>query len=277
VDKDEKLKMQPPQGWRRALYNTVFESDTKLGKVFDIVLIGAILLSILVIMLESVAGFRRTYGQILQYLEWFFTILFTIEYILRMIAVSRPISYVTSFYGIIDLISIIPTYLSLIFNGSQALLVIRSLRLLRIFRILKLSHYMGAANVLTAALKASRIKISVFLFSVVIMVTIIGSVMYLVEGEKNGFTSIPISIYWAIVTLTTVGYDDISPKTPLGQALSSLVMILGFGIIAIPTGIVSVELATASISKTPTNTCPHCLTEGHDQDALYCKYCGQPM
>jgi voltage-gated potassium channel len=262
------------ENWRRTLYNIIFEADTPGGKMFDIALLWAILLSVFIVIIDSVASIKADYGTILHYAEWFFTILFTVEYLLRLFTVPRPLSYVLSMYGIVDLTAFFPTYLSLFFSGGHALLVIRSLRLLRVFRILKLSRYMGEADILRDALRASRIKITVFLYSVVIMVIIIGSVMYLVEGPENGFSSIPVSIYWAVVTLTTVGYGDIYPATVLGQVLASLVMILGFGIIAIPTGIVSVELATASKSKSPTNTCPHCLTEGHDHDAVYCKYCG---
>ena len=228
-------------------------------------------------MLESVAWVRAEYGFILSALEWVFTILFTIEYILRLISVKRPLGYATSFFGLVDLLAIIPTYLSLFIPGSQYLLTIRILRLLRIFRVFKLAEYVREAQVITTALRASRRKISVFLFSVLTIVVIIGSLMYVVEGEANGFTDIPTSIYWAIVTLTTVGYGDISPQTALGKALASAVMITGYAIIAVPTGIVTAELSQATRKQVSTRSCSACSIEGHDLDALYCKHCGAQL
>ncbi|HQV34612.1 MAG TPA: ion transporter, partial [Calditrichia bacterium] len=232
-------------------------------------------LSVLVIMLESIASIRVNHLKALRYAEWFFTILFTIEYLFRLISVQSPIYYARSFFGLVDLFSIIPTYLSLFFPGTHYLLVIRTLRILRVFRVLKLVKYLSEAQTLGRAIRASTHKIFVFLYTVVIMVIIVGSLMYLVEGEKSGFTSIPRSIYWAIVTLTTVGYGDIAPATVLGQALASVVMILGYGIIAVPTGIVTTELVRDERNKQiTTQSCPNCSAEGHDYDALFCKYCG---
>jgi voltage-gated potassium channel len=209
--------------------------------------------------------------------EWFFTLLFTVEYLLRLICVGKPWRYARSFFGIVDLMAIIPTYLSLFLPGTHYLLVIRILRLLRIFRIFKLTGYLSEAQVIKSALWASQKKISVFLLTVVALVVIIGSLIYVIEGEKNGFTNIPVSIYWAIVTLTTVGYGDLSPQTPLGKMLASIVMIAGYGIIAVPTGIVTVEFTHAIKKKISTEACPACGTEGHDPDALYCKYCGAKL
>lgn len=260
---------------RRTFYKIIFEADTPGGKLFDVILIWSIVLSIIAVMLDSVSAIRKDYGQFLYAVEWFFTIIFTIEYILRLVSIGRPLRYAASFFGLVDLLSIIPTYLSLFVPGSQYLLVIRVLRVLRVFRVLKLAHYLGEANVLMQALHASRRKITVFLFTVLTLVIIVGSLMYIVEGAENGFTSIPRSIYWAIVTLTTVGYGDISPQTALGQALASIIMIMGYGIIAVPTGIVTVEISRAEQKRViTTRTCPECLAEGHDRDAAYCKYCG---
>jgi voltage-gated potassium channel len=228
----------------------------------------------IVVFLGSIAVFQRQYGPTFFALEWFFTILFTIEYILRLISVRRPFAYAVSFFGMVDLLSILPTYLSVLIPGGQYLIVIRLLRLLRIFRILKLGEYLTEADQLWLALKASRRKISVFLLTVVILVVIIGSLMYVVEGESHGFTSIPTSIYWAIVTLTTVGYGDLAPQTALGKLLASLVMLLGYGILAVPTGIVTAELARGTGLRISTQSCPSCGRSGHDYDARHCKYCG---
>jgi voltage-gated potassium channel len=265
-----------PSGWRVSLYRVIFEADTPAGKFFDVALIAVILLSVIAVMLDSVASVREPYGNFLYGLEWFFTILFTVEYILRLLCVGNPLRYATSFFGVVDLLAVLPTYLSILLPGSQYLLVIRILRILRIFRVLKLVRYIQEARVLGEALLASRRKISVFLFTVLTLVVIFGSVIYLIEGEENGFTSIPQSIYWAIVTLTTVGYGDISPKTAPGQLLASLIMILGYSIIAVPTGIVTVELSSAATRerRKVARVCPQCLAEGHDDDALHCKYCG---
>jgi voltage-gated potassium channel len=259
--------------FRNKLYEIIFEADTLAGKWFDIVLLWAILLSVLVVFLESISELRVSYGVIFYYLEWFFTILFSIEYALRIISAKKPFGYIFSFYGVIDVLAILPTYLSLVIAGSQYFLVIRILRLLRVFRILKLTHLIRQAAILRKALIASRGKIAVFLFAVLTLIVIIGAVMYVIEGPENGFTSIPFSMYWAIVTMTTVGYGDISPQTAIGQIFASLVMIMGYAIIAVPTGIVSVEIADVT-KKSSAQVCQNCFKEGHDSDAKYCKYCG---
>lgn len=259
--------------WREKIREIIFEAETPAGKIFDIGLIICILLSILLVMLESVKSVRNEYGSAIIYAEWTFTIIFSIEYIFRIITVGRPFKYATSFFGVIDLISIMPTYLNYFFPGTHYLIVFRFLRVLRIFRVLKLVQFVGEAEILKRALVSSRRKITVFFAAVLVLVTILGSIMYLIEGEENGFTSIPRGIYWAIVTLTTVGYGDIAPKTSLGQGLASFVMILGYAIIAVPTGIVSAEL-THNYRTVSTRACPECSEEGHDSDATHCKYCG---
>jgi len=264
--------------WRSVLHEVIFEADTPAGKAFDIFLLCCIVLSVLAVMLDSVNAVKIQYGGLLYTIEWIFTILFTVEYILRLICVARPFMYAKSFFGIVDLLAIVPTYLSMLLPGSQYLLVIRLLRVLRIFRVLKLVYYLGEASVLIEALRARRRKSAVFLFVVFTIVIIVGSLMYLIESEESGFTSIPRSVYWAIVTLTTVGYGDISPKTSLGQALAALVMILGFSIIAVPTGIVTAEITQAMGQKrVSTQACPECSSEGHEIDAVYCKFCGAKM
>lgn len=262
------------QSLRKRTYEIIFEADTPEGKLFDIVLIAAILLSVIVVMLDSVASVRQRVGASLYAIEWIFTLLFTIEYIVRIYCSPRPERYATSFFGVIDLLAVLPTYLNLVFPGSQYLLVIRVLRVLRIFRVLKLVRFVGEAQYLMEALNASRRKITVFMFFVLTIVTVLGSMMYLVEGEENGFTSIPVSIYWAIVTLTTVGYGDVSPQTPLGQALATIIMLTGYSIIAVPTGIVTVELAEAFKSRSKLFVCNNCGKGNHDSDAVFCKYCG---
>ena len=262
---------QPPL--KSKLYDIIFESDTPAGKGFDLLLIVSILLSVIVVSLDSVAYYHERYGELLYTMEWLFTILFTMEYFLRIYCIGRPVLYMRSFFGIIDLLAIVPTYISLFIPVSRYLTVIRILRVLRIFRILKLILYIGEANLLLKAMLASRRKIIVFLFSLLVMVTIFGSVMYLVEGEAHGFTSIPRSIYWAIVTITTVGYGDISPQTELGQALASIAMILGYATIAVPTGIISAEY-TSFNQKRNSLICPGCSSEDHEDDARYCKSCG---
>ena len=268
----------PAAGWRARLHQIVFEADTAAGRFFDFVVISLILLSVATVILESVRQFREQYGEPLRKLEWLFTVLFTVEYLLRLMSVRRPLRYATSFFGVVDLLAIIPTYLSIFVPGSHSLLIIRILRLLRIFRLLKLSAYLSEAATLRRALHASRRKISVFLSAVVLLVVIIGALMYVIEGEENGFKNIPVSIYWAIVTMTTVGYGDLAPRTPFGQMVASVVMILGYGIIAVPTGIVSVEMAHAARQQTVSRqSCPECAAEGHDADALCCKYCGAKL
>ena len=260
--------------WRNTIHEIIFEADTPEGKLFDLALLVSILLSIGAVLLESVSSIEMRYGKSLRAAEWFFTILFTIEYVLRIISVNRPVKYIFSFFGIVDFLSIVPTYLSLIFVGTQYFLVIRAIRLLRVFRVLKLVRYMGEANMLMTALRASRPKITVFLGGVFTVVLIVGAMIYLLEGEENGFTSIPKSMYWAIVTLTTVGYGDITPQTPIGQTLSALLMIMGYGMIAVPTGIVSVELSKAGEHYANTQACTDCGRSGHDSDARFCKFCG---
>jgi voltage-gated potassium channel len=262
--------------WQESLHTIIFEAETPAGKLFDVLLIVSILASVMVVMLDSVNTINSKHGQFLNFLEWFFTLIFTVEYILRLSCVGRPLSYATSFYGIIDLMAIIPTYLSVFVPGTEFLLVIRVLRILRIFRVLKLVQYISEATLLMKALHASRRKITVFLFTVLTLVVILGSLMYLIEGAESGFTSIPKSIYWAIVTLTTVGYGNIAPQTNLGQMLAAFIMILGYSIIAVPTGIVTVELAQASSGST-TRSCMECSAEGHDNDADFCKYCGSKL
>jgi voltage-gated potassium channel len=268
---------KPPAGWRVKLHEVIFEADTPSGKLFDILLIISIILSVIAVMIDSVRSIHSQHSSSLYAVEWFFTLLFTIEYLLRLFAVKRQLGYALSFYGIIDLLAILPTYLSIIIPGSQYLLVIRILRVLRIFRVLKLAQFLVELRTLTRALRNSVRKITVFLFAVLTLVVILGSLMYLIEGEANGFTSIPRSIYWAIVTLTTVGYGDISPQTNLGQVLAAIIMIVGYSIIAVPTGIVTVEMARADNTKISTQVCPVCSAEGHDSDAVFCKYCGSNL
>ncbi len=263
--------------WRDILFEVIFEADTPAGRAYDIALIGAILLSVATVMLDSVSSIHQQHGGQLQLVEWLFTILFTVEYILRLLCVGRPLRYAVSFFGIIDLLAIVPTYLSLVIYGSRYLAVVRVLRVLRVFRVLKLGHHIKEAALLKNALVASRRKILVFLFAVLTLVVVIGALMYVIEDAQNGFTSIPASVYWAIVTLTTVGYGDISPQTALGQFLAAIVMILGYSIIAVPTGIVTVELSRAADVKTSTQACPKCSAEGHDADAVYCKFCGAKL
>ncbi len=259
------------------LHEIIFEADTRAGRFFDLALIWSILISVVAVMLDSVREIRAAHGELLAAIEWFFTILFTIEYVLRLACIGRPLRYATSFFGVVDLMAILPTYLSILLPGSRFLLVIRILRVLRIFRVLKLAQFLAEANVMARALRASRRKILVFLCTVVALVVIFGSVMYLIEGEAHGFTSIPRSIYWAIVTMTTVGYGDLAPRTAIGQAVASLVMILGFTIIAVPTGIVATEMSRATDKPVSTQTCPQCASQGHEHGARYCKDCGAPL
>ncbi len=262
---------------RSRLHEIIFEADTRAGKLFDVVLISAILASVTVVMLDSVESIHQKYQSILLSAEWFFTILFTIEYIARLLVVKLPFRYARSFFGVVDLLAILPSYLDLLFPGSHYLLVVRVLRVLRIFRVLKLVQYVREARYLRRALIASRRKITVFLFSVLTLVVILGSLIYVIEGGENGFTSIPRGIYWAIVTLTTVGYGDISPQTPLGQFVAALVMILGYSILAVPTGIISAEMTSALGQNLNTQACPACGAENHDDDARFCKYCGEAL
>ncbi|HET8938312.1 MAG TPA: ion transporter [Polyangiales bacterium] len=266
---------QTPSSAKVRLHEIVFEADTTAGKVFDLSVLVCIVVSVAAVMLESVASVRKQYGVELRALEWLFTVLFTIEYLLRLYAVRQPLSYAVSFFGLVDLCSVLPSYLSLFIAGSQTLLVVRALRLLRIFRVLKLGSFLGEAQVLMQALRASRAKITVFLGTVLVLTLLMGSLMYLLEGPEHGFSSIPRGVYWAVVTLTTVGYGDLSPKTDIGQTVAACVMIMGYGILAVPTGIVSVELAAAArTQRWTTQACPNCGQGGHDADAKHCKHCG---
>jgi len=263
--------------WRKRMNIIIFGSDTPAGKLFDVVLLWLILLSILCVILESVPQILDEYRLWLRYAEWAFTLLFTLEYILRLVSAPRASVYAKSFFGLVDLLSIIPTFLSFYLAGVQTLLVIRAIRLLRVFRIFKLAQYLGEAEVLMSALQASRHKIMVFLGGVLSLILIVGSLMYLIEGPANGFTSIPVSIYWAVVTLTTVGYGDITPLTPLGKLMASLVMLMGYGILAVPTGIVSVEIGRASRRSLVSNQCPRCAEDRHGEDSRYCFRCGERL
>ncbi|WP_437628181.1 ion transporter [Sorangium sp. So ce1151] len=261
--------------WRVRMHDIIFEAETFGGRLFDIVLSWLILISVGAVMLESVAAINARIGPVLRGVEWGITVLFTIEYVLRLACVRRPFGYAVSFFGIVDLLSLVPTYLSLAVAGTQALLVIRVIRLLRVFRLFRLARLVGEAEVLFVALMSSRAKITVFLGTVLTLVIIFGTSLYVVEGPASGFTSIPRSIYWAIVTLTTVGYGDIAPRTALGQAIAAAVMILGYAIIAVPTGIVSVELVEAArAARVQRVTCPSCAAAEHESDARYCRFCG---
>ena len=261
---------------RHHAYTVIFGHDTRGGRLFDVLLIIAILASVLVIMLESVASVRAEYGGALRGAEWFFTVLFTVEYVTRLWCVGRPLTYAKSFLGLIDLLAVLPTYVSVLVPGGQVLPVVRILRVLRVFRILKLARYVGEAGILIRALRASQHKITVFVLTIVTITVIVGSLMYLIEGPGNGFTSIPRGVYWSVVTLTTVGFGDIIPQTPWGQALASVVMIMGYGIIAVPTGIVTAELVYSARSQAGPE-CPGCGQRGHDADAQHCKSCGTSL
>ena len=272
--------LRPDSPRRRQLYDIIFESDTPAGRAFDVVLIMAIIASVLAAMLESVQDFRVQYGRILRTAEWIFTIGFTIEYVVRLAIVRRPTLYASSFFGLVDLLAILPGFVSLFVPGAQYLLVIRLLRVLRVCRILQLLHHLGEAELLLEALRHSRPKITEFLFAVLTLCVLFGSVIYLVEGPENGFVNIPISVYWTIVTLTTVGYGDIAPATPLGRGIAAMIMIMGYGIIAVPTGIVTVELGRVgrgAIGAAPGRRCAGCGREGHRPGATYCDHCGESL
>ena len=271
---NSKVKNKP--SLKHRLHEIIYEADTRGGKLFDVILLIAILASILFVMLESVQSIDEKYGSFLDVAEWVITILFSLEYVLRIVTVKKPWKYIFSFYGIIDLLSTIPKYVSLILIDSHNLAVLRALRLLRIFRILKIARYIGASNRLLLALRSSRAKIAVFLLFVLILCIILGTIMYMIEGAENGFTSIPRSVYWAIVTLTTVGYGDIAPVTALGQLIASAIMILGYAIIAIPTGIVGSEMMNAKI-HTNTQSCPNCMRDSHQDGAIFCYHCGDKL
>lgn len=263
--------------FRKGLFIVIFGSGTSTGRYFDVALIICILLSVLCVMLDSVYDLHAAYGSVFYGIEWAFTILFTIEYVLRLYAVRKPLRYGRSFFGVIDLLAILPTYLSLLVAGTQYLLVIRLLRVLRIFRVLRIMPYIGESNILLTALWNARRKIMVFLFAVITIATILGSFMYVIEGEAHGFTSIPLSIYWAVVTMTTVGYGDLVPATVWGKMLASFIMVLGYSIIAIPTGIVSVEIAQAVRAGNAIEICPKCGHLGHEPEAAYCSRCGAEL
>ena len=268
------------QSWKEKLHEIIYEADTPAGKLFDVILLIFIILSIILVMLESVDFIGTTYFELLDLLEWIITILFSLEYIARIVCVKNPKAYIFSFYGIVDFLSTIPKYLSLFVVGTHSLVAIRALRLLRVFRILKLTRYIGESTNFGRALKRSRIKIAVFLSFVLVLCIILGTVMYLIEGGRDsGFSSIPRSVYWAIVTLTTVGYGDIAPVSSFGQFIASLIMILGYGIIAIPTGIVTSEMTRSERKSIPKNThsCIHCMASYHADDAKFCHKCGQEL
>lgn len=277
-EQDAKLLGKPETGLRLRLYTIIFEADTRAGKAFDLTLIAVILASVAAVVIDSIQEYSVAYGPLLHGLEWLFTILFTLEYIARLACVRRPLRYARSFFGLVDLVSFLPTYLALLVPGINVLMDIRILRLLRIFRILKLSAYFHEYRNLLHALASSRRKIYIFL-SIVLMITLLmGTVMYVVEGPENGYTSIPISVYWAIVTMTTVGYGDVTPHTDIGKVIASFMMLLGWGILAVPTGIVTAEMTAQRMGRHPTTrTCHECLTEGHQADADYCQHCGAKL
>jgi voltage-gated potassium channel len=270
---------KPLQGWRRRLYTTIFEADTLAGRRFDVALLIVIVASVLVVILDSVASIHARLAWLFLGLEWLFTIAFTAEYVVRLLCVRRPLRYVFSVFGLIDLLAILPTYLAIFLPGVHYLLDVRLLRLLRVFRVLKIPLYSDEAHVLLKALTHARRKIFVFLGAVCILVVILGTLMHVVEGPAHGFTSIPVSMYWAVVTLTTTGYGDVTPQTALGQFITALTILLGYGIIALPTGIVGAELVVTMMRRNEptTRTCEHCLTEGHDADATFCKHCGDRL
>jgi voltage-gated potassium channel len=271
---DDNSSLRP---WQHKMHEIIYEADTTAGKVFDIGLLVGIVLSIVVVMLESIPALDAKYHSEFNLIEWIFTVFFTLEYFARMLCIGKPLKYIFSFYGIIDLLSILPSYIGIFMGGKNSLMVIRGFRLMRIFRILKLGKFLKGSEVMIKSLKESRHKIAVFLLLIITTVSLLGTLMYLVESPESGFTSIPTSIYWAIVTLTTVGYGDIAPITPLGQLIASAIMILGYAIIAVPTGIVTSELMKPNLAHSNTQSCISCSREGHDSDAYFCKYCGEQL
>lgn len=279
MTRDEEARTAPGRlaPWRERLHEIIFEADTPAGKAFDVALLLAIVLSVIAVMLESVADVRARYRPQLLAAEWTITCLFTVEYVLRLACVRKPWRYALSFFGVVDLLAVLPAYLGLLVPGAHSLSVVRSLRLLRAFRVFKLAHLVSEATVLRRAVWASRAKIAVFLATVLVAVVIMGSAMHLIEGEEAGFTSIPQGMYWSIVTMTTVGYGDIAPETPLGKTLAALMMILGYSLLIVPTGILSAELARPSGRGISTQACPSCSREGHDRDARHCKHCGASL
>jgi voltage-gated potassium channel len=277
ADLDSATFGRPAAGWRRKLYVVIFESDTRAGLLFDQVLLVAILASVTVVMLDSVVSISSRYHLLLARLEWLFTGLFTLEYVARLICVERPRRYARSFYGVIDLVSVLPTYLAIFLPELHALIDVRVLRMLRVFRILKLTQYLEEFQLLTAALSNSRRKIAVFLSAVLMIVVTLGTVMYVVEGPANGFTSIPIAVYWAITTMTTVGFGDITPQTDFGRFVASVMMLMGWGVLAVPTGIVTAEMTTQRLRPTSTRRCPACGAREHGTDARFCRVCGAAL
>lgn len=270
---------RPEGGWRLRLYRVIFEADTRAGRAFDIALIWAIVLSVMVVVLDSVASLRAQHAVLFSTLEWCFTALFTVEYVARLACVRRPLRYATSFYGVVDLLALLPTYVAVLVPELYALIDVRVLRLLRVFRVFKLSAYVAEYAALGRAISASRRKILVFLSFVVLVTVVMGTLMYVVEGPANGFTSIPIGVYWAITTLTTVGFGDITPHTAVGRLIASVMMLLGWGTLAVPTGIVSAEFTAQRLPRafTTTRTCPECFSEGHPPHARFCSDCGASL
>lgn len=278
VEPNPRREPDPPLApWQQRLREVIFEADTAEGKAFDVALLIAIVLSVMAVVLDSVHRVHRDWGTMLWVAEWAFTVLFTIEYVLRLLCVGRPLRYAVSFFGLVDLLAIVPTYLSVFIAGSQSLIVIRTLRLIRVFRVFKLTRYLTEAEALLIAWRATRRRITVFLLVVLTVVLIMGSMMYLIEGPEHGFTSIPTGVYWAVVTMTTVGYGDIAPQTVPGQTLAAVAMILGYAIIIVPIGVFSVEIVAARHREIGTRACPSCSREGHDVDAAYCKHCGAKL
>jgi voltage-gated potassium channel len=271
---EPRLRPSDDDGWRLAAFRVIFEHDTRGGWLFDVALIAAILASVLITMLDSVASLHARYGDVFYVLEWVFTVVFTAEYIARLLVVTQPLRYARSFFGIVDLLAVLPTWLSLLFPGSQYLLVVRLLRILRVFRILKLARYVSEAGVLMSAMRRSSRKIFVFLFAIMTVVTVFGALMYVVEGPEHGFDSIPLGIYWAIVTVGTVGFGDIAPATGLGRFLASILILFGYGLIAVPTGIYTAELAQGLLNRRDQRSCEACRLVGHEPDAAHCRNCG---
>ena len=275
VEQERRTLGLPEQGWRLRWYTIIFEADTRAGRLFDLLLIWIIVASVAVVILDSVASLHQRHGRLFAALEWLFTLLFTAEYIARLACVRHPWRYATSFYGVIDLLAVLPTYLALLVPEVGALIDVRVLRLLRIFRVLKLGAYVAEFSALARAITASRRKIAVFLSFVLLVVLVMGTLMYVVEGPEHGFTSIPVAVYWAITTMTTVGFGDITPKTDFGRLIASVMMLVGWGTLAVPTGIVSAEFTAQRLGREPTTrTCPECLSEGHLPQARFCRDCG---
>ncbi len=268
---------KPPSGWRESLYTIIFEADTRAGRLFDLWLIAAIIVSVTVVVLDSVGSIAQRYGSAFNWFEWGFTLLFTVEYLLRLACVRHPLRYATSLFGIIDLMAVLPTYIAILVPEAYALIDVRVLRLLRVFRVLKLMPYVNEYGVLLAALAASRRKILVFLSFVMLVVLLLGTLMYVVEGPENGFTSIPVAVYWAITAVTTVGFGDIVPKTDIGRAIASVMMLVGWGTLAVPTGIISAELTSRRMPVITTRTCPSCLEEGLGASDRFCRRCGEEL